>query len=485
MEHFVSKLLIIFLIITELFFQAGCTKTEYIIEEHENADTTSVPGAFSVTVLSRTDTEVQIRWDIPYDNDNDLQSFEVGVNDSIIVYDLSKTINTYKVQNLTPDTEYQLSVVAVDHSLKSSVAKTSAKTYPSFVKAILRLDLEYEDFRFHEGIATSDGGFLIEGRGTINIYTSPSHDFIIKLKSDYSIEWKKEYDEWYSSSTYSLRSIIECADGGYLLTHSHALTKLTAFGEIQWTTVAPGDLNTGYLSSSSYDSSGNFITVGCTSRNLPNRPVTDEYFVIKLSSAGEILWYKYGGSDYSTYAEGIFILDDSSILVCGTSRQNFWTMLMNDKGDEQVSKVYPNSYGVEDILYSSYLDGHKNLILLGAYAGALPPYGYSNTFPRALKVDLNGNIIWDIYPRLTDYYVFSAFSIYAATSNEDLLVIGTDDRGISLNLLSSGGNVSEIKTFRNYPSMLILKDNPEGYYEMVSSDGYIIVLDKEGYLDIN
>ncbi|MGV8094153.1 MAG: hypothetical protein AB2L24_20015 [Mangrovibacterium sp.] len=52
-------------------------------------------------------------------------------------------------------------------------------------------------------------------------------------------------------------------------------------------------------------------------------------------------------------------------------------------------------------------------------------------------------------------------------------------------MLFPNGSIYEISTFRNYSAMLLVKDNPEGYYEMTSYDGYVIILDQEGYLAEN
>ncbi|MEL7588229.1 MAG: fibronectin type III domain-containing protein [Prolixibacteraceae bacterium] len=472
MEHHISKLTIAIVVAVSLFFQNGCTKTEYVTEAPADADTTLAPGVFFVAVMWAEDTKIQISWSIP--DDDDLQSFEVGLNDSVIAYDLDKTLSTYTIPNLKPDTEYQLSVVARDQSLNATVAKTTAKTRLSFVKSIRKLEPGYKDFQFERSIKTSDGGFLIEGRGTNYPDRSPFRDFMIKLNAAYSIEWKKEYGDWSASATYGLPSLCECPDGGYLLTHRLALTKLDALGEIQWTTLFPDEYRIAELSSSVYDASGDIITVGNSDRNRPNGPVGIEYFIMKLSSSGDERWHKYGGQYNTNYPRAVYTLKDNSLLIAGTCREFFWTMRTNEAGDELTSSVFPNNYSTYDSPRSAYLDAHENLILFGGTAS-----------PRALKVDRNGKILWDIYSGLADYHSYSFFGPYGTTTTGDLLVIETNDRGISLNVLSPDGNISRIKTFEDYRKIMMLKENPEGYYEMLSSDGHLYTLDKDGFSGTN
>jgi len=486
----------IWIIISFLVLQTGCTKTEYLIEKPDKPISNTAPKTFSVSADIITDTEVRINWDIPTDEENDLKSFEIGVNDSIIVYDLSTETKSYLIQNLQPNIEYKLSIVATDEANNISTASTIIKTLKSFIKNIFKLELGYESFSFGKAIETSDGGFLIEGLGTTNHYVSPTNYFIIKLKSDYSVEWKKEFPEWYASaSTYAPQAIAESEGKGYLVTHTHALTRLDASGNIQWTYKLPEEYKS-TLVSSNFDLASDLISVGNSDRDWPDGPISLEYFVIKISSNGSEQWHRYGGHSIVNYPHRVYVQKDNSILVTGvaesTGSQNyaenhnwinsFWTVKLNETGEELSQKLYPNEGHNEDILLSSYLSPNGNILLMGAYGGYLPPYGLYNTFPRVLKIDPNGDIVWDILPRLSGNYAFSTFWTYDTIEDEKLLVLGNDDRGVSLNMLAPDGNVSEIVSLRNYPSMVLIKNNTDGFYELISSDGYVIICDKEGYV---
>lgn len=494
-----SKIIPIVPLVIVFLLQFGCTNTEYIIDEPIIGDSTNSPGGFTVSVSSVTDTKVLLNWAIPNNTDNDLTSFEIGVNDSIVVYDLSVNTSSYMVEDLIPDTEYEFTVVATGQDFQKTMATVTTQTLKSLLKGIISYDLGYEDCYFQIALKTSDGGYIVEGYGTINTYSTSPHDFLLKINADHSIEWYREYEEWYSSLTYSPRSLLECPDGSFLLTQNRALTKISPKGDIMWIFEVPEEYKIACLVSSAVDSNGDFIVVGNSDRNWPNGPIFIEYFLLKVSSHGVEQWHRYGGESAVSDPQKIYYFDQT-ILVLGTAEStgshsyadnhewtnNFWRLELDQNGEKVSQRIYPNEFEVEDLTQDAYIRDDGTIIFLGAYGGYLPPNGYYNTYPRALKIDKFGDIVWDETPKLADYYVFSSFDAYDEASNGDLLVLGTDDRGVSLNRVNSDGSASEIISLRGYSNMLSIKEDLlQNTYELISPNGYIIILNRDGYISNN
>ena len=494
-----SKIIPIVLLVIVSLLLFGCTKTEYIIEEPIVGESTNSPEEFTVFVSSVTDTKVLLNWAIPNNTDNDLMSFEIGVNDSIVIYDLSENTSSYMVEDLMPDTEYKFTVVATGQNFQKTIATVKTQTLKSLLKGVISYDLGYEDYYFHIALKTSDGGYIVEGYGPIHSYSVSPKDFLLKINADHSVEWLREYEEWYSSSTYSPKSLIECPDGSFLLTQNKALTKFSPKGDIMWIFEVPEEYNIGGLASSAIDSNGDFVAVGNSDRNWPDGPIFIEYFLLKVSSQGVEQWHRYGGESAVSDPQKIYNFDQT-ILVLGTAEStgshsydenhdwtnNFWRLELDQNGEEISQRLYPNEFEVGDLMQDSYFSEDGTIILLGAYCGFLPPYGYYDTYPRALKIDKFGDILWDKTPKFTDYYVFSSFKSYDGASNGDLLVLGTDDRGISINRVNSDGSASEIITLRGYSNMLSIKEDLlQNTYELISPNGYIIILNRDGYISNN
>lgn len=494
-----SKIIPIVPLLIVLLFQFGCTKTEYIIDEPIIGDSTNSPGEFTVSVSSVTDTKVLLNWAIPNNKDNDLMSFEIGVNDSIVVYDLSVNTSSYMVEDLIPDTEYEFTVVATGQDFQKTMATVRTQTLKSLLKGIISYELGYEDCYFQIALKTSDGGYIVEGFGPIHSYSVSPHDFLLKINADHSIEWFREYEQWYSSSTYSPKSLLECPDGSFLLTQNKALTKFSSKGDIMWIFEVPEEYDIGCLVSSAVDSNGDFVAVGNSDGNWPNGPIFSKYFLLKVLSHGVEQWHKYGGESAVSNPLKIYSFDQT-ILVLGTAEStgshsyseydnwtnNFWRLELDQNGEKISQRLYLNEFEVGDLLQDTYFSEDGTIIFLGAYSGYLPPYGYYDTYPRALKINKFGDVIWDKTPKLTDYYVFSSFKAYDEASNGDLLVLGTDDRGVSLNRVNSDGSASEIITLRGYSNMLTIKEDLlQNTYELISPNGYIIILNRDGYISNN
>jgi hypothetical protein len=119
--------------------------------------------------------------------------------------------------------------------------------------------------------------------------------------------------------------------------------------------------------------------------------------------------------------------------------------------------------------------------LAGAAAGFLT--GAYNSKARISKINIQSNsIIWDVIPDLESNGVFCSINCFDKIPNSGgYLVLASDDRGASLSEFSNSGDLNRIVKLMEYPSGLLVKYNPLGYYEYITADGFLIIFNRDGY----
>ena len=215
---------------------------------------------------------------------------------------------------------------------------------------------------------TVDGGYIVAGYTVSNGGdVSGNHggeDFwVVKLSSTGVIEWQKCLGGDDDDRAYSIQ---QTADGGFIVTgftcsndgdvsgnHGNAdfwVVKLSSTGVIEWQKCLGGS-NDDQAYSVQQTVDGGFIVAGETYSNdgdvSGNHGVGfDDFWVVKLSSAGVIEWQKCLGGTWCELAFSVQQTDDGGFIVAGYTTSNdgdvngnhavgcddFWVVKLSPKG---------------------------------------------------------------------------------------------------------------------------------------------------------
>lgn len=212
---------------------------------------------------------------------------------------------------------------------------------------------------------TSDGGFIVAGytestNGDITSSFGTGDCWIIKLSSNGSIEWQKNYG---GSSNDSGQSIFQTQDGGYIVGgYSESIDgdlsgsnggvdawvfKLNELGVIEWQKNYGGSLYD-YLQDIKQTMDGGYVFCGGTNSNdgdVVEQNGDGDSWVVKLNSLGGIEWQNsLGGSSYDV---GQFVeqtIDGGYISTGYTSSNDLDVINQHGAGDCWVVKC--NNSGI-------------------------------------------------------------------------------------------------------------------------------------------
>ena len=216
---------------------------------------------------------------------------------------------------------------------------------------------------------TSDGGFIVAG-------TSPSTDgdvmgnhgfydsWIVKLSSTGSIQWQKALG---GTAEDVANHIQQTTDGGYIIagytystdgnvTGNHGggdywVIKLSNTGSMEWQKTL-GGTNTDWAFSIQQTTDGGYIVAGQTTSldgDVTGNQGIRDYWVIKLTSIGNIQWQKaLGGTNYD-HSLSIQQTIDGGHIVAGWSTSIDGDITSNQGSyDSWVVKLAPESLSTND-----------------------------------------------------------------------------------------------------------------------------------------
>ena len=214
-----------------------------------------------------------------------------------------------------------------------------------------------DDDRGQEIINTSDGGYAIIGSsksqdGDVSLNSGFNDFWVLKISNSGNLIWEKSFG--YSGSDNGF-SIIQTQDNGYLITgvidvtssngqgnnklniNRHAggdywVIKINSLGNLQWSRYFGGSFtDTSYALSETQ--TGNFIIVGSSDSDdidINNNKGTYDFWVLKISSSGDLIWEKsFGGSEIDE-ARDITITENGDFLIVGDSRSVDTDVLYNN-----------------------------------------------------------------------------------------------------------------------------------------------------------
>ena len=226
-----------------------------------------------------------------------------------------------------------------------------------------------DDDRGADLIQTSDGGYAIIGKSKSNdLEVSENAGFddfwVSKLDSSGSISWEYTFGFAGSDTPYS---IIQTNDNGYLLSgvldvsasngqgdrnsaaSRHAgghywVIKLNANGIKQWSNYYGGSFtDTAYDAIQTEDDG--YIVIGSSDSNdvdVANNKGSYDFWVIKISNNGDLVWEKsFGGSEIDE-AHAISNTADGNYIIVGDTRSNDLDISQNNgAADLWVVKINP------------------------------------------------------------------------------------------------------------------------------------------------
>lgn len=219
---------------------------------------------------------------------------------------------------------------------------------------------------------TSDGGYIVagysggnigtlQGKTPINPYNNSNDYLVIKLTSSGDVSW---YTFLSGNGNDGIQSISGTSDGGCILTglvtenvptlsglsplipyvagEEAMVVKLTSAGAVSWYTFLGGS---GYDRGQSIQQTadGGYIMAGSAAANIPTlggRTPVNSYgggtdaFIVKLDSAGAVVWYTLLGGSISEYVYSIRETADGGYIAAGYGTTNIPSL-------SGLSPVYP------------------------------------------------------------------------------------------------------------------------------------------------
>lgn len=330
-----------------------------------------------------------------------------------------------------------------------------------------------EDDRGADIIATNDGGFALFGfskssDNDVNENAGAQDFLVIKITSSGLISWQKTFG--YSGAD-SGTSFLQTKDSGYLITgvldvtasngqgnskraQKHAggdiwAIKLNSSGELEWSKYYGGSFtDTPFGLVETNDDS--FIIAASSDSNdvdISNNKGSYDFWVLKISSTGVLIWEKnFGGSEVDE-PRGISTTNDGNFVIVGDTRSSdedvssnnggadLWMLKISTEGNLIWEKTFGGSSFDVARSVSKTLD---NGFLISGNSRSLDS-GFSNQGQNdawVLKVDANGNKLWQKFIGGTENdFLFDAIQV----NETSLIAVGESS--------SSTGDITENKGF--------------------------------------
>ncbi len=386
-------------------------------------------------------------------------------------------------------------------------------------------------------ITTSDGGFAILGYtqsmdGDVTDKSDESFDFwLLKFDADANLEWDKTYG---GSGDDRGRSIIQTQDGGFaLLGYTSSsdgdvsmnngfrdfwLLKTDNLGNLVWEKsygFSGADEGTKII-----ETSDNHLLIsgiidvtasggaGIFGRNA-NRHAGGEYWALKVTQTGDLVWSRYYGGSFTDTPTGIVETSSNEFIIAGSSDSNdvditgnkgsydFWVVKAASGGD----LIWEKSYGGVEIDEARGIvntnDG--NYVLVGDTRSSDQDVTTNNGAADLwiVKISESGDILWDEsiggtnfdVPRSIKTTADGGFIIAGSSRSSDGAVTsnqGQNDAWIVKT--TSSGQLSWQKTFGGseidfaYDAVQLSNGNFILVGESSSSDGS--VLENKGFTDL-
>ncbi len=354
---------------------------------------------------------------------------------------------------------------------------------------------------------TADGGYILGGGSSSNISGDKTENslggldfWVVKLDATGDIQWQNTIG---GNGLDEIRSILQTADGGYILggtsestvsgdktenslgTRDYWVVKLDTTGTIQWQNTIGGN---GYdiLTCLQQTTDGGYIIGGYSGSDISgdkteNKMGDDDYWVVKLNATGSIQWQNtIGGNGYEslTYiqqiADGGYILGGfSNSNISGDKTEDclgstdYWVLKLDATGAIQ----WQNTIGGlgDDLLYSFQQTTDDGYILGGCSDSDISIDKTENS--------LGGKDFWIIklapetVPTGEAPSALGSLTIYPNPTSDVLFL--RSEATITLCLHNAFGQILSTQTIQNQ-GKIHLSPYPNGIYFLVEIETGIV-----------
>jgi hypothetical protein len=356
------------------------------------------------SLLSSTDAQ----WEEDYENNQDDYTYTTSDTEVVhwanVIGGFSWRMSGRKGIKETSDGGYIVTCITgeLDDSGDIGIIKLNSSGAIMWQRAYGRRHIE--DYPYGGIQETSDGGYIVAGFTMASNYGT--HIFwILKLNSSGDYEWQKTYGgEHDMDFPYSIQ---ETTDGGYVVagtTYSFAvgecdywILKLTEYGDIEWQRTYGG---------SGYDraihiqqtTDGGYVVAGVAEsfRAGSGYKWRGDYWILKLTENGDIEWQKtYGGGDFDR-ANSIHQTADGGYIISGRTghwparKSDFWILKLSSSGDIEWQRAYGYGGATWETAGPIIPTSDGGYII----GGSTEPYGDREQVGLILKLTSNGDIKW-------------------------------------------------------------------------------------------
>ncbi len=275
---------------------------------------------------------------------------------------------------------------------------------------------------------TTDKGFIVTGStisddGDVTGHQGQFDYWVLRLDVNGNLLWEKTLG---GSSTDQASDVVETPDGGFVVVgqsisnngdvsnqiglYDYWVVKLDANGIVVWDKSYGGTQSDDARSIQLTNDNG-FIVAGVSSSSdgqITNPNGGEDAWVIRLDSAGNLLWEKSLGGSGEEYAEHVIQSDDGGfVLFCTTNSTDgdistslggfdYWVVKLDGIG----TLLGEQSFGGSDQEYitSGFQKSDKEFIVTGysnsSNGDVSNPKGFSDYW--VLNLDNGGNLIWEM-----------------------------------------------------------------------------------------
>lgn len=392
----------------------GCSKTDPP-QDKPDPVINKPPGSFTVTVSKVSYNYAMIEWSASNDPENDNIMYSIYLNDKKIA-DSITNILSYKIENLTPENQYTGYVNATDsksNSIKEPFALSTTKYYIRFSEIYGFDDL------FTRGVSiaeSEDKGFVIAG------FCNGWDLALIRIDSLGREIWKKSYQYIHRSHVEIKKTI----DNGYIIVGFRYVLKISGDGNKVWDFVTDFPENdTEYNSIIPTDDNG-YMVVGTGYENgFENGNENSQVTLTKLDSDGKPEWVKYYGKPLRSLGFSIEKTSDNNYILLGsseTTNMHIFIIKVDENGQSIWSKIITGSM-------FSFPNQIKLTQDKGFIISSFSMSSMNETWPRIVKIDEEGNTVWDNY-YLHDY-ISSLSNAICQTSDGGYAFTGSVELAVS------------------------------------------------------
>ncbi|MCD6131828.1 MAG: hypothetical protein J7J61_06990 [Candidatus Hydrothermae bacterium] len=268
------------------------------------------------------------------------------------------------------------------------------------------------------GVATTSSGDIIIAGKTESFGDWIADAWVLRLDADGNIKWQKAYGG--AGAGDEANAVVE--SGGDIIVAGHTysfgagssdvlVVKLDENGDILWQKAYGGSGAEDAYGVAVADN-GDIIVVGETESFGSG---SYDILVLRLDGSGNIIWQKAFGGAGADFAHDVAVADNGDIVVVGQTSGSLLVLRLDEQGNIKWQKAY--SGASDDLAYGVVIADNGDIIV----AGRSNSFGNSSDYIWVLRLDENGNIVWQkAYGGTSDDLAYSV----ALASNGDIIVAG-------------------------------------------------------------